>query len=332
MSSDEETSVHSEHDISNIEENPNEDLDLLDVPEEVQKDETADDAQNKQVIKPKRIVRNPQPKLNSETLKGPKGIAALSSYFDRVKFRGKGHEEQDLNAVMKTYEYWCHRLFPKFPFDTCMDRLEKLGSKKEVQTHIKRIRFDMLIEDKPIIDSSDEEANVDGFIDTTQVVEPNTKFNQLVASSSVELTTEQLEIMRLNKEKALKMRREKLRMIQEKAAECRVEAANGTLEDTAVEKSYVNVVHDCLVPLDKEEVSKGSSMDNNEEITKQASLYDNLSVIESDEETDTAIRGKSNNLRKGNLQIFDSDEELEEHSNVSQGEASLSSQTLIIES
>ncbi|XP_066263123.1 TIMELESS-interacting protein [Euwallacea similis] len=325
MSSDDETSVRSRSPISDIEDNPNQGLDLLESPEEVQRDETGDDTQNKQVVKPKRIVRNPQPKLNSETLKGPKGIAALSSYFDRVKFKGKGHEEQDLNAVMKTYEYWFHRLFPKFPFDTCMDRLEKLGSKKEVQTHIKRIRFDMLVEDNPIIDSSDEEANVEGFVDATQVVEQNIKFDQLVANSSVELTAEQLEIMRLNKEKAAKLRREKLRMIQEKAAECRVEPVSGTLELSTAEKSYVGIVDDCLVPIDREETF--NSMDKNEEMPRQALVCDNISVIESDEEANTVIRGKSNNSKKGILQIIDSDEELEEHSNISQGKASLTSQT-----
>lgn len=68
-----------------------------------------------------------------EHISGPRGIAALESYFERVKFKGKGHEHQDLNVIMKTYEYWCHRLFPKFPFDTCIERLEKLGTKKPVQ-------------------------------------------------------------------------------------------------------------------------------------------------------------------------------------------------------
>lgn len=83
--------------------------------------------------KPKRIIKNPQPKLNVETLKGSRGIHTLPQVFEKVKFKGKGYEEQDLNLLMKTYEYWCHRLFPKFSFDDCLARIEKLGTKKTVQ-------------------------------------------------------------------------------------------------------------------------------------------------------------------------------------------------------
>ncbi|KAJ8976863.1 hypothetical protein NQ317_014258 [Molorchus minor] len=52
--------------------------------------------------------------------------------------RGRGQEEHDLNLLMKTYEYWCHRLIPKFSFDDCITRLETLGSKRATQTHIKK--------------------------------------------------------------------------------------------------------------------------------------------------------------------------------------------------
>lgn len=79
------------------------------------------------------MIRNPQPKLNLETLKGKKGLLTLQGYFEKGKFKGKGHEEEDLRTMMKTYEYWCHRLFPKFTFDDCLDHLEKLGTKKGVQ-------------------------------------------------------------------------------------------------------------------------------------------------------------------------------------------------------
>lgn len=92
-----------------------------------------EDESQKKVVKPKRVVRNPQPKLNDQTLKGPKGIGVLSKYFENVQFKGKGYEEEDLNVLLKTYEYWCHRMFPKFPFEDCIEKLEKLGAKKTVQ-------------------------------------------------------------------------------------------------------------------------------------------------------------------------------------------------------
>lgn len=66
-------------------------------------------------------------------LLGVRGLTAIENYFERVKLQGKGYEDNDLNVIMKTYEYWCHRLFPKFPFDTCIEKLETLGSKKATQ-------------------------------------------------------------------------------------------------------------------------------------------------------------------------------------------------------
>lgn len=92
-----------------------------------------DDEDKKKTVKPKRVIKNPQPKLNEETLKGPRGLPAIEKHFERVAFKGRGYEEHDLNILMKTYEYWCHRLFPKFPFDSCLQRLEKLGTKRATQ-------------------------------------------------------------------------------------------------------------------------------------------------------------------------------------------------------
>ncbi|ENN74520.1 hypothetical protein HUJ04_004648 [Dendroctonus ponderosae] len=239
MSSDEESISDKGRILSDIEDEQN-DIEVVDAPqgagedentEEVQRDETEGNEDGngaKQVVQPKRVIKNPQPKLNAETLKGPKGIATLPSYFERVNFKGKGHEEQDLHAIIKTYEYWCHRLFPKFPFEACVDKLEKLGSKKSVQTHIKRIRFDLLVEEQenPIIDSSDEEMNVDGFvpIQSDEIDKQNKQFELLQAAPSInqpplQLTEEQQNRIRLNKERAEKLRLEKLRKIRAKAEE-----------------------------------------------------------------------------------------------------------------
>lgn len=34
---------------------------------------------------------------------------------------------------MRYLEHWAHRLFPMMPFDEVLERIEKLGTKKEVQ-------------------------------------------------------------------------------------------------------------------------------------------------------------------------------------------------------
>lgn len=110
----------------------------------------------------KHIVRNPLPKLNTERLKGPKGIHTIEKYFEGFKFHGQGYEKLDLDRVMKRLEHWGHRLFPKLDFDDFLERLEKLGTKKDLQVFIKKYRQDMINEDNDIIneDNIDAEENI----------------------------------------------------------------------------------------------------------------------------------------------------------------------------
>ncbi|XP_064843532.1 TIMELESS-interacting protein [Oncorhynchus masou masou] len=91
----------------------------------------------------RRGVKRPQPKLDSQRLTSERGLPALRSLFDNVHFKGKGHEAEDLRGLMQRMENWAHRLYPKLQFEDFIDKLETLGSKKEVQTCLKRIRLDM---------------------------------------------------------------------------------------------------------------------------------------------------------------------------------------------
>ncbi|KAG7153732.1 TIMELESS-interacting protein-like [Homarus americanus] len=103
-------------------------------------------SQQQQAIKPKRVIKNPQPKLDAQRLTGPRGIGVLQRAFKDVKFRGKGHEKEDLDILLKTLEHWTHRLFPRLPFKDTLEQIEKLGANKNVQVHMKRIRLDMYFE------------------------------------------------------------------------------------------------------------------------------------------------------------------------------------------
>ncbi|XP_030232830.1 TIMELESS-interacting protein isoform X1 [Gadus morhua] len=91
----------------------------------------------------RRTVKRPQPKLDSQRLTSERGLPALRNLFGNVRFKGKGHEAEDLRVVMQKMENWAHRLYPKLQFDDFMDKVERLGSKKDVQTCLKRIRLDM---------------------------------------------------------------------------------------------------------------------------------------------------------------------------------------------
>ncbi|CAG2202261.1 TIPIN [Mytilus edulis] len=93
------------------------------------------------------------------TLTGERGIPILPKVFEKVKFKGQGNEAQDLRIIMRYLEHWAHRLFPMMPFDEVLERIEKLGTKKEVQTCIKKMRLDMpLLNEDYIQDPSDDEA------------------------------------------------------------------------------------------------------------------------------------------------------------------------------
>jgi len=180
----------------------------------------AEEAPQKKEVKPKRIVRNPQPKLNEETLRGPRGIPIMKELFSKQKFKGAGHEEEDLKLLLKTYEYWCHRMFPLYTFSDCVEKIEKLGHKKAMVTYIKKIR--MGLEESSEEEDNHEIENENPTItpateDNFDMLLSNEPADQRVQSqpSSNILTEEQLEIIRLNKERALKIRQERLKMLEQ---------------------------------------------------------------------------------------------------------------------
>lgn len=91
----------------------------------------------------KKIVRNPRFILNEELLKHVDGVAALPKLFKPIKFKGKGHEKDDLNLIMSVYERWAHRLMPSLQFDDFIEKTENLTRKAKMKTFLTKIRYDM---------------------------------------------------------------------------------------------------------------------------------------------------------------------------------------------
>lgn len=83
-------------------------------------------------------------RLNVERLKSDRGIHTVEKYFTDAKFRGKGYEREDLDMVMKRLEHWAHRCYPIYRFDDFIAQVEKLGRKKEMQSHMYRYRHGLL--------------------------------------------------------------------------------------------------------------------------------------------------------------------------------------------
>ncbi|CAH2098098.1 unnamed protein product [Euphydryas editha] len=115
--------------------------------------------------KTRRVIKNPRFVLNPARLTGPRGIQVIPDHFKNFKFKGKGHERDDLDLVLKKLEHWAYRLYPKFKFEDCLKKIETLGKKRPVMVHLTKIRSDQYLTEETVVqmDSSDEEAPQDEF-------------------------------------------------------------------------------------------------------------------------------------------------------------------------
>jgi len=189
--------------------------------------------------KKKRIIKNPQPKLNPDRLMGPRGIQTIEDLFENWESKGKGREFDDLDVIMTKLEHWAHRLYPKLPFDNVVDVVaNRLGKKKAVQTHVKKIRLGMVTAPVHVGGDggdSEEEREVARYGEGDQ--EQPDVFQELLrragggdeelppvrtqppAATNSGLTEDQRERMRRMKEAAAEKKREKAEREQREAEE-----------------------------------------------------------------------------------------------------------------
>ncbi|XP_063651265.1 TIMELESS-interacting protein isoform X2 [Pan troglodytes] len=121
---------------------------------------------------------------------------------------------EDLKMLIRHMEHWAHRLFPKLQFEDFIDRVEYLGSKKEVQTCLKRIRLDLPILHEDFVSNNDEVAENNEHDVTSTELDPfltNLSESEMFASElSRSLTEEQQQRIERNKQLALERRQAKL--------------------------------------------------------------------------------------------------------------------------
>ncbi|XP_053450316.1 TIMELESS-interacting protein [Nycticebus coucang] len=164
-------------------------------------------------VPPKRTVKRNIPKLDAQRLTSERGLPALRNLFDKAKFKGKGHEAEDLKMLIRHMEHWAHRLFPKLQFEDFIERVEYLGNKKEVQTCLKRIRLDLPILHEDFV-NDDEVGENNGHDVSATDLDPfltNSSASEKFASESNRiLTEEQQERIERNKQLALERRQAKL--------------------------------------------------------------------------------------------------------------------------
>jgi len=104
-----------------------------------QRDEEAEEAPARKVHK-KRVVKNPQPKLDATRLIGERGLGRLRNLYPHIRLKGKGHEHEDLKCILHNIQLWGHRMFPKMQMKDVLDRCARLGAKMPVRVHLRRMR------------------------------------------------------------------------------------------------------------------------------------------------------------------------------------------------
>lgn len=165
-------------------------------------------------VPPRRTVKRNLPKLDATRLTSERGLPALRHMFDKIKFKGKGHEAEDLKTLIRHMEHWAHRLFPKLQFEDFIDRVENLGNKKEVQTCLKRIRLDLPIVHEDFVNNNDEVEETNNLDATAAGFDPfltsSSDNKKLASESSRSLTEEQQQRIERNKQLALERRHAKL--------------------------------------------------------------------------------------------------------------------------
>jgi TIMELESS-interacting protein len=147
------------------------------------------DNEGRQEVDPAVKIKKPKRKLvtlNAERLKGPRGIIAIDEFFNNIKLKGKGHEKQDLNEVMKRLEHWSHRMFPKYNFDDSLTKIERLGRKKEIAFHMTRYRLGQLVQedDNRVLSDNEDDRMEDTLAHELPVDEFEDLLNQQIALSS----------------------------------------------------------------------------------------------------------------------------------------------------
>lgn len=157
--------------------------------------------------------------MNSR-LRGSRGLSVLPTWFDSVQLKGKGHESEDLNAVINRLEQWTHRLFPRYTFDDAIDKLEKLGKKNEVKVILKRIRMglddnDFVSQTEDMVDEPPPPLTQDDVFDRIANTVSIFPVTSTPSVRSTELTEEQRQRMMQNRMLAAERRQAILRVRRE---------------------------------------------------------------------------------------------------------------------
>jgi len=191
------------------------------------------------VKKPKRVLL----KLDLDKLFSDRGLSAIPNHIKPLKFRGKGHELEDITNICKAYEHWAHRLYPKMTFKDVIEKVENLGLKNRKKCFNKRMeiyeesRRMALVTGKENGDEDDDEApqymeeDTDSGLFGEALREPAPPPDLPPPTETPSLSSEQIERMRQNRIRALDRKKQRESGI----------GANNSLEMSPLARSGPNV-------------------------------------------------------------------------------------------
>ncbi|KAI9595457.1 replication fork protection component Swi3-domain-containing protein [Syncephalis fuscata] len=90
-----------------------------------------------------RVIRRPMAKLDADRLLSDKGLPWIKVNSRRVKLAGKGHHTEDLKKILRFYEMWAHKLYPRYGFREFVMRAEKVCHHKRMQMHLRTWQAEM---------------------------------------------------------------------------------------------------------------------------------------------------------------------------------------------
>ncbi|KAH6809795.1 hypothetical protein C2S51_027578 [Perilla frutescens var. frutescens] len=85
--------------------------------------------------------RRTRPKLTPDLLLSDAGVGHILRYFPRaLKCRGRGHEVDDLQHLLRLYADWHSRLIPYYNFEQFIDKTERVGASMRVKKCLRELR------------------------------------------------------------------------------------------------------------------------------------------------------------------------------------------------
>ncbi|KAI8333591.1 replication fork protection component Swi3-domain-containing protein [Chlamydoabsidia padenii] len=105
-----------------------------------------DDPEN---IAPTKKARQKLKKLDHTVLCSAEGLPRLRNETPWLQFRGKGHEDEDLQKLMRYYRLWASKLYPRFNFTDFSTRVMKASSNKQCKLMLQQWREEFVFKNSP---------------------------------------------------------------------------------------------------------------------------------------------------------------------------------------